>query len=73
MKKMLSILFCAGFLFSCSGENSESKKSHEITDKQQEQVEKTKNSAQEIEEIIESSENEIKETQSEIDSLLNNI
>ncbi|MFO7869642.1 MAG: hypothetical protein R6U95_10130 [Bacteroidales bacterium] len=75
-KNIFAIIFIAtGLLFSCSGEQKKQTQDKSDNSKtlQKEIKSATEKTNQEIEELIESSEKKIKESQSEIDSLLHNI
>jgi hypothetical protein len=73
MKRMKPIIFLVpilGLMISCSGENKQTEKTSEEL---QEQIELIESSTQKLDESINSTDYEMVKTQSEIDSLLNNI
>ena len=70
MKKSIYLIFILGLMMSCSQGKKQNEKSAEVL---QEQSVKIENSVQQLDESIKASDKEMKETQSEIDLLLNGI
>lgn len=70
MKKYRYLIPLLGLLFACVDEKKQAKKASEAV---QEQTEIIVESTEKLDETMQSSNSEMKETQEEIDSLLNNI
>lgn len=70
MKKNIFLIPIIGMVISCS---NETKTTEELPEKLQKQTEAIENSIQKLEETIQDSNIEMEKTQSEIDTLLDNI
>ncbi len=70
MRRSFYLIPVLGFMFACSGAQQSDEKSPEVL---QQQIEAMETSVQQLDETIQSLDYEMEQTQSEIDSLLNNL